>query len=83
MPAHGLNRRVTVHAGRKARTDRNDDRRIRCLLYTSTQPLCRVILVQKTRLQLPDVKLLLTHRKQHRNVLRGDDVALAEARRCV
>ena len=29
MPAHGLNRRVTVHAGRKARTDRNDDRRIR------------------------------------------------------
>ena len=28
MPAHGLNRRVTVHAGRKARTDRNDDRRV-------------------------------------------------------
>ena len=23
--AHGLNRRVTIHAGRKARTDRNDD----------------------------------------------------------
>ena len=35
------------------------------ILTERTQPLCRVILVQKTRLQLPDVKLLLTHRKQH------------------
>lgn len=76
-----------IHQKNAVNVRRKLDFALFCLAFTHvgilterTQPLCRVILVQKTRLQLPDVKLLLTHRKQHRNVLRGDDVALAEAR---
>ena len=44
------------------------------------QALGGVVFMEHSRLHLPDVEMLLAHREQHRNVLFGDDVSLAELR---
>ena len=36
--------------------------------------------MEHSRLHLPDVQMLLSHRKQHGNILFGDDVSLSELR---
>ena len=44
------------------------------------QALGGVVFMEHSRLHFPDVEMLLAHREQHRNVLFGDDVSLAELR---
>ena len=43
-----------------------------------TQALGRLIFMEHSLLLLPHVEVLFAHGQQHRDVLRGDDVSLAE-----
>ena len=54
-----------------------------CHVFPAAQrreTLCRVVFVHHARLHLPDEQVFLAHGEQHRDVLLGHNMALAEAR---